>query len=580
MKRVMHILNYFAVLTIMVACSQPTKVEAPEPVEGPTLVLSQIDSLMWRQPDSALAQLQAFCNSPEADSLDEFNGHYCPVLVAELLYKNYYKQSNRKELMKAVHYFDSIVGMDGADAYGKADTRGVSVQEREAFLAARAHYINGMGYYERDSLIEACQEYLNTLRMMESHFAEGEMVDKKARFMALTYNRLMELFSAQFMQEPAIYCGKQGLIYSRIAPTSPYGVSNVLYRIGKQYDKLKVADSAAYYYDRALEQLPDRNNVVYRDIVSSWALLDYEWHHDALSALDSLKNMVAQAANETERLIRFPAIGNIYIDIGQYDSAKVYLEPVMEKNAKREIIAARYLRDIALSEGDTVKANQYAIILAQEGATAANNQARVSKLNDLFQNYLQEKQETALALERQEAQQRLLRGVVTAVLVLLVLGLGLWWWMAKRRKEHEAETQTLNEEKQQLQTQVDDALQQLQTVDDALQQLQTQADDALQQARTMLPQRVADLYRAKVPNRLERIMAEFEAAYPGAMERVAAAYPNLTKTETQLFVLSFLQFRAKEEADLLGLSQNTVLQYRSNLRKKTENASISSFLEA
>ena len=563
----------------LVGCvTSPDSLSEEEKLSQDALV--EIDTLMWHHPDSALAVMMEFAASPKADSLDEFNGHYCQLLIAELLYKNDYGQSNRKDLLKAVRYFDSIVGMDGADAYGKADTRGVSVQEREAFLAARAHYINGMGYYERDSLIEACQEYLNTLRMMESHFAEGEMVDKKARFMALTYNRLMELFSAQFMQEPAIYCGKQGLIYTRIAPTSPYGVSNVLYRIGKQYDKLKVADSAAYYYDRALEQLPDRNNVVYRDIVSSWALLDYEWHHDALSALDSLKNMVAQAANETERLIRFPAIGNIYIDIGQYDSAKVYLEPVMEKNAKREIIAARYLRDIALSEGDTVKANQYAIILAQEGATAANNQARVSKLNDLFQNYLQEKQETALALERQEAQQRLLRGVVTAVLVLLVLGLGLWWWMAKRRKEHEAETQTLNEEKQQLQTQVDDALQQLQTVDDALQQLQTQADDALQQARTMLPQRVADLYRAKVPNRLERIMAEFEAAYPGAMERVAAAYPNLTKTETQLFVLSFLQFRAKEEADLLGLSQNTVLQYRSNLRKKTENASISSFLEA
>jgi len=410
------------------------------------------------------------------------------------------------------------------------------------------------------------------------------MADKKARFMALTYNRLMELFSAQFMQEPAIYCGKQGLIYTRIAPTSPYGVSNVLYRIGKQYDKLKVADSAAYYYDGALEQLPDRNNVVYRDIVSSWALLDYEWHHDALSALDSLKNMVAQAANETERLIRFPAIGNIYIDIGQYDSAKVYLEPVMEKNAKREIIAAIYLRDIALKEGDTVKANQYALILAEEGATAANNQARASQLNDVFQQHLQWEQEKAEAERRQTeqlaARRRMVRGVVTAVVVLLVFGVGLWWWMAKRKKEHEAEAQILNEEKQQLQTQVNDALQQLQTVDDALQQLQTQADDALQQARAMLPQRVADLYRAKVPNRLERIMDEFEAAYPGAVERVAAAYPNLTKTETQLFVLSFLQFRAKEEADLLGLSQNTVLQYRSNLRKKTGNASISSFLEA
>jgi DNA-binding CsgD family transcriptional regulator len=539
---------------------------------------------MWVQPDSALKVMLEFAGSEAADGLDAFEGHYCQVMVAELLFKNDYGQSNRKDLLKAVRYFDSIVGMDGADAYGKADTRGVSVQEREAFLAARAHYINGVGYYEHDSLIEACGEYLCAFRMMESHFAENELVGKKARFMALTYNRLVELFSAQFMQEPAIYCGKQGLIYTRIAPTSPYGVSNVLYRIGKQYDKLKVADSAAYYYDRALEQLPDRNNVVYRDIVSSWALLDYEWHHDALSALDSLKNMVAQAANETERLIRFPAIGNIYIDIGQYDSAKVYLEPVMEKNAKREIIAAIYLRDIALKEGDTVKANQYALILAEEGATAANNQARASQLNDVFQQHLQWEQEKAEAERRQAeqlaARRRLVRGVVTAVVVLLVLGLGLWWWMAKRKKEHEAETQTWHEEKQQLQTQVDDALQQLQTVDDALQQLQTQADDALQQARAMLPQRVADLFRAKVPNRLERIMAEFKAAYPGAMERVAAAYPNLTKTEAQLFVLSFLQFRAKEEADLLGLSQNTVLQYRSNLRKKTENASISSFLEA
>ncbi len=543
-----------------------------------------IDSLMWKEPDSALKVMMEFAGSEAADSMDVFEGHYCQVLVAELLFKNYYAQSNRTEVLKAVGYFDSIVNLHGADARGASPQRGAAVRERDAFLAARAHYINGVGYYERDSLIEACQEYLNTLRMMESHFAENELVDKQARFMALTYNRLMELFSAQFMQEPAIYCGKQGLIYTRIAPTSPYGVSNVLYRIGKQYDKLKVADSAAYYYDRALEQLPDRNNVVYRDIVSSWALLDYEWHHDALSALDSLKNMVAQAANETERLIRFPAIGNIYIDIGQYDSAKVYLEPVMEKNAKREIIAAIYLRDIALKEGDTVKANQYALILAEEGATAANNQARASQLNDVFQQHLQWEQEKAEAERRQTeqlaARRRLVRGVVTAVVVLLVLGLGSWWWMAKRRKEHEAETQTWHEEKQQLQTQVDDALQQLQTVDDALQQLQTQADDALQQARAMLPQRVADLYRAKVPNRLERIMDEFEAAYPGAMERVAAAYPNLTKTEAQLFVLSFLQFRAKEEADLLGLSQNTVLQYRSNLRKKTENASISSFLEA
>ncbi len=546
--------------------------------------LEGIDSLMWKEPDSALKVMLEFAASTEADSMDVFEGHYCQVLVAELLFKNDYAQSNRTEVLKAVGYFDSIVDLHGADARGASPQRGVSARERDAFLAARAHYINGVGYYERDSLIDACEEYLNALRMMEEHFEEKVLVGHKARFMALTYNRLVELFSAQYMQEPAIYCGKQSLAYDKKAQSSPDKIANTYFFIAKQYGKLEEADSAAYYYKMALETHPDRKTLVYRDAVCLLALSEFRAHHDTLASLDSLKSMMVQAANETEMLTRFMAIGSIYHDIGQYDSAKVYLECAVEKYPRGANTAAIYLRDIALKEGDTVKANQYALILAEKGATAANNQARASQLNDMFQQHLQWEQEKAEAERRQAeqlaARQRMVRGVVTAVVMLLVLGLGLWWWMAKRKKEHEAEAQILNEEKQQLQTQVNDALQQLQTVDDALQQLQTQADDALQQARAMLPQRVADLFRAKVPNRLERIMAEFEAAYPGAMERVAAAYPNLTKTETQLFVLSFLQFRAKEEADLLGLSQNTVLQYRSNLRKKTENASISSFLEA
>ena len=575
-------------------------VELPRPAATPSQrgttaheALEGIDSLMWRQADSALKVMMEFAGSEEVDSLDEFEGHYCQVMVAELLYKNYYKQSNRKDLLKAVHYFDSIVGMDGADAYGKADTRGVSVQERDAFLAARAHYINGAGYYERDSLIEACGEYLKALEIVEMHFPGIEtqdfaslQVEHLPRFMGLTYGRLAELFSGQFMQEPAIVCCKKALAYDRIEISSPLNQSSLLILLGKQYAKLDQNDSASYYCNEALQRLPDTNNAVYRDLVSQLALINYDSSKDAEASIILLKRMLAQTSDENEKMARISTIGSIYCDDGQYDSALVYLVPMFENkdNAVRQRVAASYLHEIYQSKGDTVKAAQFAVYLTENTVSQGKSNAQVSQLNELFQQHLQWEQVKAEAERRQTeqlaARRRLVRGVVTAVVVLLVLGLGLWWWMAKRRKEHEAETQTWHEEKQQLQTQVDDALQQLQTVDDALQQLQTQADDALQQARAMLPQRVADLYRAKVPNRLERIMDEFEAAYPGVMERVAAAYPNLTKTETQLFVLSFLQFRAKEEADLLGLSQNTVLQYRSNLRKKTENASISAFLDA
>ena len=581
---------------LMVACTPSAQID--EPAEGSSEELSAIDSLMWRQPDSALAMLQEFASSAASDSLDEFNGHYCQVLISELLYKNYYRQSNRKDLLKAVGYFDSIVDLRGADARGaslrpdpRRDASHASAKTL-AFLDARAHYINGVGFYERDSVVAACGEYLKALEVMETHFPGIETQDVGVlrdrhipRFMGLTYSRLAELFSDQFVLEPAIICFKRAIAFNRMEPTSSLGASKLLRHLGKQYDKLNQLDSAAYYYGEALRLLPDTNNLVYRDLVSQMALLHFNMGEDAESSIGDLKRMVIQAESEQERLNRFFTLGGIYFENRQYDSAIVYLTPVFEnkEDATTQRLAAICLYNIYQSMGDLLKSTQYAMYQAENATPKGESSMQASQLNDMFQQHLQWEQEKAEAERRQTeqlaARRRLVRGMVTAVVVLLVLGLGLWWWMAKRRKEHEAETQTWHEEKQQLQTQVDDALQQLQTVDDALQQLQTQADDALQQARAMLPQRVADLYRAKVPNRLERIMDEFEAAYPGAMERVSATYPNLTKTEAQLFVLSFLQFRAKEEADLLGLSQNTVLQYRSNLRKKTGNASISSFLE-
>lgn len=344
----MRKLIYVVLMMVMVVgCTPPGPLSegegtSPRPSPGgegvASRVLENIDSLMWKQPDSALAVMLEFAGSEAADSLDAFNGHYCQVLISELLYKNYYRQSNRRDLLKAVDYFDSI---------------------DDGFLAARAHYINGVGYYERDSLIEACREYLNALRMMEGHFAENELVGHKARFIALTYTRLMDMFSQQFIQEQAIYCGKQSLAYNKIAHSSPGNMANILYHLGKQYDKLNEADSAAYYYEKALETMPDRNSMLYRDVVTSKALFECKVYGNIAIALDSMKSMAAQATSDTERLNRFLTIGGVCKSMGQYDSAKVYLEPVFEKDSNNASIAAKYLRDIALAEGDTLKANQY-----------------------------------------------------------------------------------------------------------------------------------------------------------------------------------------------------------------------------
>lgn len=113
---------------------------------------------------------------------------------------------------------------------------------------------------------------------------------------------------------------------------------------------------------------------------------------------------------------------------------------------------------------------------------------------------------------------------------------------------------------------------------EAYHQLQTEfeaASQQAQQAHQVLQQRVMELYRSGLDDRLERILAEFTAAYPQGMEKLQANHPELTETECHIVVLSFLGFRVKEEAELLDLSANTVAKYRTNIRKKVGSDPVS-----
>jgi hypothetical protein len=566
-------------MAMMVGCKSPTTSPWSFSVgEGEACrTLVEIDSLMWQQPDSALVMLLEYLSCRDAmivssnDAMDTmrriqcvsttFDSHYAQLLTSELLFKNNYAQSNRTELLQAVAYFDSLVRQALPLKWGRGDPKQTSIPNNDLFfLSARAHYINGAGYYECDSLIEACTEYLNTLRIMENHFAENDLVGHKAQFMALTYNRLMELFSAQFMQEPAIYCGKQALVYNEIAPTSPYGSSKILYRIGKQYDKLNVTDSASYYYDLALEYLPDRNAMIYRDIITSQALFEYK--KDSIIALDSVRSMAAQAVDETEKIVRYLFLGIIYHDSGQDDTAKVYLEPVFEKDPSRATLAARVLHDIAIKEGDTIKSNAYAQFLLEDAFVNAENQARVSKLSDLFQTYLQEKQEAASLRERRKA----VRTALAVVLPLVVVLAAVIVILIRRRSKKRMAAQEVEAQRQ-----ISEASQRLseasQRHDEEQRELQTKVEQAAQHTREILQQRVTDIYQSNGKDRLQRILEAVDDTYPQAMAKLKEEHPELGEAERNILLLNFFHFRIKEEADLLGLSENTVAKYRSNLGK-------------
>lgn len=158
--------------------------------------------------------------------------------------------------------------------------------------------------------------------------------------------------------------------------------------------------------------------------------------------------------------------------------------------------------------------------------------------------------EKRLEVQRVKSEQQIKRYRLYLLLALSVLALVVVIWISFRyRKNKEIEDLKFQEE---------------------LQRIQTAFEQTSQNSKNLLCKRVTDIYRSKADNALEQIIHEFELQYPSAIDNISNAYPNLNKTEKHVIILSFLNFRAKEEADLLRLSENTVMKYRSNIKKKVD----------
>ena len=431
MNKCLNVIGIMLVLLLLPYCGRREARQIEGQGSGAHAALAEIDSLMWRRADSAFVLLQEFVVSPEVEELDTFDGHYCQVLISELLYKNDCEQTNREDLLFAVDYFDSL----------SADMHGVSLQERNVFLDARAHYIYGVGYYERGDVVQACAEYLKALRVMEEQFEEKELVGKKAQFMAYICSRLGEMFSDQLLAEPAITCYKQALFYCRREPTSIYGIPVLLYNLGIQYDIANQKDSAAFYYDEALANMPDFDNLHYRDLMANKAIFAfYNLDYSSDSIIKSLKHLVALSADEEEKTTRLLTLSNILFDDKQYDSSRVYLETVYEQQEDLEskMIAAENLRDIYQIKGDSIKAQKYASFLAGFTMSEIEKKKDVSKINEMFKNYLTQKQEKHAEEEREKAIKRVINIIIPiAVVVALVIFIVLKHRSKKLLKEQQ-----------------------------------------------------------------------------------------------------------------------------------------------
>ena len=445
-------LNVIGMLLVLLFFSFCGKKEAPQievPDNNAHAALAEIDSLMWQQPDSALAVLMDYLSNDGRDgvhtvSTDEtFDNHYANLLLSELLYKNDFEQTNRAELLQAVSYFDSLTLALNDHPHASWHHGGLEPPSPERnnnfiFLDARAHYINGVGYYENDSMVEACKEYLKALEVMEGHFLEKELVEEKAQFVAYTYTRLTDLFSDLYLHEQTIYFARRSMDYYRMQNTvSWYGI-HMFNEIGSQYDMMKQLDSAAYYYQKAEEATEDTTTLLYRDITAHLIYLEYEEGScQADTAVKRLHQLLQNSESERENQVRYQYIGEIFYHEKMYDSAWVYLNEGFENTSvmglKRQ--AAEWLVEICKIQDWNDSIFEYANFLAPFANQEENKSEIKSQLTELYKAFGQGQQ----ARQHQEEMRQHRKRLTTIVFgwSLATLGsIALFYYFSKRRKQH------------------------------------------------------------------------------------------------------------------------------------------------
>ena len=428
MKKYLGILCILILTALLGSCSKPAKPAAAVDAQfviSPELL--HIDTLAQQRPDSALMVLVARRNggnsgkntviSTEVERSGEisfdFNENYKSLLLSEALYKTDNPQLNRDGLQTAIKYFDSLYAI-------------YPTNDDLAMLSARSHYMNGVGFYENDSVVEACGEYLKTLEIMENHFdletRHGTSIQGyKAKFMGLTYTRLGEVFYNNGKAQASIEFYKNALIYFK--KVHNYSLANTYRWIGGSFCLDNQNDSALFYYRKATLLAKKQNKIsVYGSSLSESAPIYYEMGYKD-TAFMVIKEALLLPKSEDARLAQYFTFGSLLANECQYDSAIFYLEKSITRNSyATQTASAEILMNCYQALGDTAMMLHYKTIYGDNFTKFRSNSVVENKLTKIYESYKQEKlQKEHLRIARQRNRRNITISVMIFVFIIITI---------------------------------------------------------------------------------------------------------------------------------------------------------------
>ncbi|MFN8357675.1 MAG: tetratricopeptide repeat protein [Spirosomataceae bacterium] len=352
--------------------------------------------------------------------------------------------------------------------------------------------------------------------------------------------------------------------------------------IGLCYQKLKQYGKANEYFRKAYEiydpSCPEKG--IWKAITSG--NIGYSYYLtkqyqkakpllllDAQSAIDNLKDYGLAVGSLTP-------LGAIALDEGDVALADKYLSQakaysIRSGQYKRYELLYPQLARLAAAKGNTKLASVY----LDSALIVKDSLAR--KFNAL--QILRAKQKTDLEIRKAELQEfenekrisRLIRNVLITGLVLLSL-VAVWVYRQQTQKVMQKERE-LEEATQELNVFTQKLTENNQLIESLKQQMGNENTEALHQL-----QQITILTDAE----WDRFRKLFDKVHTGYLLRLKTKYPELSPAEIRFIVLSKLKFSNNEMCSTLGISVDTIRQYKSRLRKKlqlTEDTSLDQLIE-
>ena len=508
-----------ALLFLATSCKDPSKKQV---FLRDSAGFDEVYALKDTYPDSALTLFDSFKDTVDLVEMYRVSPrkyYDYQILEAELDYKNNFLVENGDLVLEAAAYYDTVVPYRRV-ALGPSETE---------FMRARAFYYAGVVELQENRSVEALQHYLSALRIMDTLNGELCLVPHRTNnkdylhFTGLIYNRIGWVFyvndlwdETQTALERAIDCfHAEGNVLGELPNYSVLG--EIMMTKGDR--------QAAMHYYRIVDSLNGATDSIPPcmdwDCQLNEVLRMYE--NDEKPAAYQLIYSVLEQDNDSSTLkqLRFH-LGRFYYEDHEYDSALAYLGDGMQDFSYQTIASLDMIIKMCNELGYSEKAAYYNEVLAHVSMERIEQMRVGSQLSSLFDNYLNEREDS-----KRGGRFWLIISVILLVVVLLLIF--DYHRYRKRKRIHKSSSEAYERQRIQLEREIEKAQAESMKQEERIKNLESELIKVIARrdvSSMTFMERVKVLEETPIGKRV-RLVTE-------ANVKAGVAYPELVLSRSQL----------------------------------------------